>query len=123
MLPHRPSKLLRNLGIEFWLPLPLVGVLFWAGSGWLSDRQLHRLSKTEPLQLTNASQSTRGITAIAINIESNSSIVTVVTTSSRLKTFTLKLPITQKAEIKTVISQILGLSESEVESLIQHTRP
>jgi hypothetical protein len=35
-----PLKGLINLGIWFWLSLPLLGILLWVGSGWLTNQQL-----------------------------------------------------------------------------------
>jgi hypothetical protein len=43
-------KGLRKLGI--WTALPLLGGLFWLGSGWFSDRQLRQSKPSvESIQL------------------------------------------------------------------------
>ncbi|MGL5197050.1 MAG: hypothetical protein ACRC8Y_25965, partial [Chroococcales cyanobacterium] len=50
-------KLLQSLGLEFWLPIPLVGVIFWGGSSWTADRVLsNNYSIDHPLQ-SNTHQS------------------------------------------------------------------
>ncbi|NJQ98373.1 MAG: hypothetical protein HC784_13815, partial [Hydrococcus sp. CSU_1_8] len=38
-------QFLGSLGLEFWLPLPLLGLGFWAMSGWVADRDLSRPSQ------------------------------------------------------------------------------
>ena len=37
--PQWPQSL-HSLGLEFWLPLPLLGLVFWIGGGLVTDRML-----------------------------------------------------------------------------------
>lgn len=40
MLQPRWLQVLYRLGLEFWLPLPLLGLGFWTGGGLVSDQVL-----------------------------------------------------------------------------------
>lgn len=42
MFRPRWLQSIRSLGLEFWLPLPLLGLFFWVGGGLLTDRMLSR---------------------------------------------------------------------------------
>ncbi|MCJ8280156.1 MAG: hypothetical protein MJK14_09655 [Rivularia sp. ALOHA_DT_140] len=33
-------KFIKSLGIEFWLPLPILGLSFWFVGGWLTEHAL-----------------------------------------------------------------------------------
>jgi uncharacterized protein YdgA (DUF945 family) len=35
-----PLRGLLSLGVWFWLSLPLMGAIFWIGSGWFTEQQL-----------------------------------------------------------------------------------
>ena len=42
MRHSRWLRSIKSLGLELWLPLPLLGVLFWVGGGLLTDYLLSR---------------------------------------------------------------------------------
>lgn len=115
-------SLLNSLGLEFWLPLPIVGLLFWAGSGWISDRQLQTsIEKPETVQFNPLpkKQYVGSITAITIKTGTRSSTVIVNTTSAALQTFTLEVPAIDHDRVEIAVSQALGLSIAEVRALSQ----
>lgn len=119
---RRSWALLRSLGLEFWLPLPIVGLLFWAVSGWISDRQLRSsIDKPESVQFNPLPKKQYAgiITAITIKTGSQSTTVIVNTTSPTLQTFTLKIPTANREQVELVIAQTLGLSIAEVRALSQ----
>jgi len=61
---------LYSLGLEFWLPLPLLGLAFWWGGGLLTDRMLSR--SYDPMIQLQADTQMEGQppkTVISINVE------------------------------------------------------
>ncbi|MEO1559033.1 MAG: hypothetical protein AAFS12_05150, partial [Cyanobacteria bacterium J06632_19] len=62
-------KFLKSLGIEFWLPLPLLGLSFWFVGGWLTEKTLNSSYNNNALQL-QASQANYayGIASIKVDI-------------------------------------------------------
>ncbi|NJP08369.1 MAG: hypothetical protein HC866_01935 [Leptolyngbyaceae cyanobacterium RU_5_1] len=40
-------KGLASLGLEFWLPLPLLGLLCWMGGNWVAEWAMGRPQTTE----------------------------------------------------------------------------
>lgn len=52
MIQPRWFQVMRSLGLEFWLPLPLLGLAFWIGSGFVMDAMLRRAdTSTKYLQV------------------------------------------------------------------------
>lgn len=50
MLQPRWLQVLYRLGLEFWLPLPLLGLGFWTGGGLVSDQVLSHSNPAAQLQ-------------------------------------------------------------------------
>ena len=123
MLPLRWFKVLRALGLEFWLPLPLLALGFWAGSGFLLDWILSRSYQTGQYLQPNTQptrQSPRTVVAIKAKIDKvdRVSLVTVKTDNSPLKELKFQFPLTEFSDIEAAISKELGLSSEEVRKLI-----
>lgn len=58
MLPPQFLQALYNLGLEFWLPLPLLGFGFWVGGSLLTDAMLSQPSQPRlQLQLSTPTPS------------------------------------------------------------------
>lgn len=126
MLFSRWFQVLRSLGLEFWLPLPLLGLMFWLSSGFVMDRVLQRSTgSVKYLQADTRKQSARTVLPIvsitaAIDPQQGRSNVRIETTNSALKALTFEFPVTDPDQVETAISQELGLPPERVKSLIRY---
>ncbi|WP_041237976.1 hypothetical protein [Gloeothece citriformis] len=127
MTKPRLLQFLIKLGLEFWLPLPLIGLIFFVGTGWLTDQVLSYTYKTN-IQLNAESQhqihfstslAVMSIEAI-INPSEKLTEVDVYTADSVLKQMEFEFPFTEFEEIETAIAQVLGLSQTAVKQLIRY---
>ncbi len=110
MLQSRWFKILRSLGLEFWLPLPLLGLAFWLGCGFVMDGVLNRSHQTMrylkvDAQLTK--QPNRTVLAITpqINKRQGISRVKVQTDSPVLKELEFEFMVTDLSQLEVSISQ------------------
>lgn len=125
MLQARWFQILRALGLEFWLLLPLLGFAFWAGSGFVTDKLLNRSFKTDKYlraDIQLAKKAPKTILSIQAEIHTNQgfSLVTVKTGNSTLKELKFEFPFTELSKVKMAISQELGLSQEDVKRLVRY---
>ncbi|MFN6572644.1 hypothetical protein [Dendronalium sp. ChiSLP03b] len=123
MLKSRWFQILCSLGLEFWLPLPLLGLAFWVGSGFLMDGILSRTHQTTKYlkvdsQLVQPNKTVASIEA-EINEYQGISRVKVKTNSSVLKELKFEFAITEFNQLEAAISQELGLPIEEIRKLMQ----
>ncbi|OUL21002.1 hypothetical protein [Nostoc sp. 106C] len=125
MLQSRWFKILHSLGLEFWLPLPLLGLAFWLGCGFLMDAMLTRSHQTirylkVDTQLTK--QPNRTVLSIQpeINKRLGISRVKVKTDSPVVKELQFEFFVTDLTQLEAAISQELGLPVEDVRKLMQH---
>ncbi|BAY09264.1 hypothetical protein [Calothrix sp. NIES-2098] len=125
MLQSRWFKILRSLGLEFWLPLPLLGLAFWLGCGFVMDGVLTRSHQTMrylkvDAQLTK--QPNRTVLSIQpeINKRLGISRVKVKTDSPVVKELQFEFFVTDLTQLEAAISQELGLPVEDVRKLMQH---
>jgi hypothetical protein len=115
---------LGSLGLEFWLPLPLVGLGFWLIIRLVSDQNLYLTYHSDrELQITQSEQpASDRILSIKIVIDrnSNSSQVRVKQATSVFQKQEFKLSITQFDRLETAIAQKLNLSVEQVRQLIRY---
>ncbi|MBD2434521.1 MULTISPECIES: hypothetical protein [Fischerella] len=116
---------LRTLGFVFWSSLPLIGLLFWLGSGLVGDQILSRAySHKKYLQADTqlARQIMKKIVAIEVKVlqEEGISLVNVKTNHSPLKTMTFEFPITEPDQLEANLSRELGLSRERVTELTRY---
>ncbi len=125
MPTSRWFQILRSLGLEFWLPLPLLGLAFWVGSGFVMDGVLTRSNQTTKylkVDFQSAKQPSRTVLSIKSEINKRQGIsrVKVKTDSSVLKQLEFEFPITNLNQLEAAISQELGLPVEDVKKLMQN---
>ena len=122
---HRVLQALNSLGLGIWLPLPLLGLLFWIGGGVMTDYLLSRsYAAKEQFQADNdlLGRSVKVVQSIQIQINRNRNLsrVKVKTASSALKEMEFEFPTTQPRRVEALVAQELGLSADEVRQLVQY---
>lgn len=126
MLLARWFQVLRSLGLEFWLPLPLLGLMFWLSSGFVMDRVLQRSTgPVKYLQAETRKQSARAVLSVVsitaeIDQQQGRSSVSIETTNSALRALRFEFLVTEPDQIEAAISQELGLPLDQVKSLIRY---
>jgi uncharacterized protein YneF (UPF0154 family) len=116
---------LKSLGLEFWLPLPLLGLVFWIGGGLVTDRILSRSYYTKDQLKVNPPLQRQPVKVVlAIKVEINYSRgfsrVKVKTANSALKQLEFEFPLTETLAIEAAISRELGLSSEQVRELVHY---
>lgn len=125
MVRPRWFQTLSSLGLEFWLPLPLLGLVFWVGGGLLTDRMLSRsYDPAFPLQADTQLERQPSKTVLSIKVEINKpqafSNVKVKIANSALKELEFEFPVTEFNQVEAAISQELGLSPKHVRKLVRY---
>lgn len=125
MLQSRWFQILRSLGLEFWLPLPLLGLAFWLGCGFVMDGVLTRSYQTMryiKVDAQSAKQPNRTILLIQAEINKRLGIsrVKVKTDSPVVKELEFKILVTDLSQLEAAISQELGLPVEDVRKLMQN---
>jgi hypothetical protein len=123
----RPQWLqgLYSLGLEFWLPLPLLGLVFWVGGGLVTQQMLSRSYNPKAyLQADMQLQRQRSRTVVLIKVEIRKergfSKVKVKAANSALKELEFEFPVTEFSQIEVAIGQELGLSTDHVRKLVRY---
>lgn len=123
MIRPRWLQGLSSLGLEFWLPLPLLGLVFWVGSGLVTQQMLnHSYNPKAYLQADMQLQRTRTVVLIKVEINKDQGLakVKVKTANSALKELEFEFPTTQFSQIEAAIGQELGLSTEYVRKLVRY---
>lgn len=118
-------NVLNSLGLELWLPLPLLGLTFWLGSGLVTDRVLSRPYSTAAQLQTKEQlpvQIRFNVLAIEAEIkpEEGFTKVEVETTNSAIKELKFEFPVTELSQAEAAIAQELKLSPEKVRGLIRY---
>jgi hypothetical protein len=112
----------KRLGLEFWLPLPLVAALFWLGGEVINQRLLsyaynpnHYLQTDVPPKV----QFSASVLAIEVEIKQKMKFtkVMVKTTRSPLKTLEFEFPLAEVTELEAAIASELSLPVETVRQL------
>ncbi|MEH2244209.1 hypothetical protein [Nostoc sp.] len=116
---------LRGLGLEFWLPLPLVAVVFWLGCSFLAAQQLSQSYSTETkLQSDTQLEARVSVNVLLINAAVNRTQkitqVEVKTADPILKRLELELPTIEFSQIEATIAEELGLPREDVRKLVRY---
>ncbi|MGB6299659.1 MAG: hypothetical protein WBF90_26265 [Rivularia sp. (in: cyanobacteria)] len=122
-------KFLKSLGIEFWLPLPLLGLSFWFVGGWLTENTLNRMRNDDAVNLqATQPDSDYGIVSIKVEIypAKGFSLVTVKKAISK-RTITdtkseIYLDKTDILSVEAEISNQLGMSREKVRKIMRYRR-
>lgn len=125
MVSPRWLQALYSLGLEFWLPLPLLGFAFWFGGGLVTDQVLSRTYGTAA-QLSAATQLevhlSVNVVIIKAEIDKKQGFtkVEVKTTDSVLKKLEYQFQVTEFSMVEAMIAQELGLSRENVRKLVRY---
>jgi cell division protein FtsX len=116
---------LRPLLLEFWLPLPLLGIIFWLGGNFVTSQVLSRpYSTVSKLQADTQQEVQLSVTVLVIKAEIERSEgvtqVEVKTADPQLKKLEFEFPVTQVSQLETAIAQKLGLSREDVKKLVRY---
>jgi hypothetical protein len=123
-LPHW-LKTLRSLWLEFWLPLPVLGILFWLGGNMVTNQVLSRPYTTvSKLQADTQQEVKLFVTVLLIKaeIDKNEGLtrVTVKTTDPELKKLEFEFLVTEASQVEALIAQKLGLYPTDVRRLVRY---
>lgn len=121
----RPLQTLKSLGLEFLIPLPVLGLVFWVGAGLVTDRVMSRSYTTKIQHRTTTQLKGRPaevVLSIKVEIKYNQgfSQVRVKTANSALKKLEFEFPFTEVNQIEVAISRELGLSSKSVRQLVHY---
>ncbi|PSB12703.1 hypothetical protein C7B62_01060 [Pleurocapsa sp. CCALA 161] len=117
-------RFLGSLGVEFWLPLPLIGLVFWLIIQFITAQNL-RLSNYSDRKLeVNQNQPSPSGQILSIKVkvdrQSNSSQVQVQQATSAIQKQEFKIPITESDQLEMAIAKKLNLSVEQVRELIYY---
>ena len=117
-------QLLRSLGLEFWLPLPLLGFAFWVVSGLVTDHSLKLANDSvESVKITpDKAQLSTKILFIKVTVDRDRHISQVkVKKATRVyQQQEFELATTELEQIETAVSQKLGLPLPQVRQLLRY---
>lgn len=118
-------KGLASLGLEFWLPLPLLGLLFWLGGNWVAEWAMSRPQTTQiKLEANQQMQAQIPVAIVAIEAEIHRSRgfskVAVKTANTALKKLEYEFRVLEFGQVETAIARELGLPQAAVRSRIQY---
>jgi predicted transcriptional regulator len=113
------------LGLEFWLPLPVLAILFWLGCSLITTQVLSRPYSTQEKLQADTQLEVRVLVNIAaikavINPTEATTQVEVTTAESSLRKLEFEFPVTDFAQVETTIAQELGLSTQDVRRLVRY---
>ena len=119
------KRWLQGLGLEFWLPLPLVAIVFWLGCNFLAAQELSRpYSTKKKLQSDTQLEARVSVNVLLINAVVNRTKritqVEVETADPILKRLELELPTIEFSQIEATIAQELGLPRKDVRKLVRY---
>jgi hypothetical protein len=125
MASPRWLQALRPLWLEFWLPLPLLGILFWLGGNFLTSKVLSRPYSTVSKLQADTQQEVQlslNVLTIKAQIETSQGItqVDVKTVDPELKALKFEFLVTEVSQVEEAIAQKLGLSREEVKKLVRY---
>lgn len=120
-------KNLEILGLEFWLPLPLIGGLFWVTTAWSTETILKSSPNISgPVQADTLPEVEIALKVKLISIEvkifkeRGFTTVDVDVSDSTLKELEFDFPVTDLAEVETEIARTLNLSPEEIRTLVRY---
>ncbi|HAX77852.1 MAG TPA: hypothetical protein DCY88_18935 [Cyanobacteria bacterium UBA11372] len=125
MFRHRWLYLLHSFGLEFWLPLPFLGVLFWFGGNLMTEHVLSRPYTTvNQLQADTQLEVKLSLTVVLIQAVINKTegvtFVAVKTTDSTLKKLEYEFGVTEVSEVESAIAQELNMSIEQTRKLVRY---
>ncbi|MGB3755508.1 MAG: hypothetical protein WBA07_03945 [Rivularia sp. (in: cyanobacteria)] len=117
-------KFLKSLGIEFWLPLPLLALSFWFVGGWLTEKTLSSYNNDVVKLQATQPEYQYGIASIKVEIYPKKGISLVrikklsrTYSESRMVLKTIDIPL-----VETAIGAELGMSREKVRKMMRYRR-
>ncbi len=124
MYRKRLLQFLASMGLEFWLPLPLLGLSFWVVSDLVTSERMsqHSLTYHELKIPQNTSPNLDRILSIRVIVDRSRgiSLVKIKQAKQAYVVSDLKLTTTEIAQIEVAIASQLGLSLSEFRRLVRY---
>ncbi|MEM7726141.1 MAG: hypothetical protein AAF208_07170 [Cyanobacteria bacterium P01_A01_bin.45] len=116
MLKFKQLQFLKYLGIDFWLPLPVLGLLFWLAAN-LATQHIFKHSANVFIQpqeirtVANYTNPDRQIFSIKVKVfrELGFCRVYIKKTTEKIERSQFQLPTTDLSRVKFTISQKLNL--------------
>lgn len=110
------------LRLEFWLPLPLVGLAFWLVSGLITEHNLTQSDRQiEPMVIApERAKPATNIISIEVRVNRNISQVRVKRATQEYKYHKFELNTTDLSQVETAVSQKLDLSPQQVRQLLRY---
>ncbi|MGB3637017.1 MAG: hypothetical protein WBA39_05425 [Rivularia sp. (in: cyanobacteria)] len=115
-------KFLKSLGIEFWLPLPLLGLSFWFVGGWLTEKTLTSYNNDAVKLQASQPDYRYGIASIKVEIYPNKGI-SLVKINKLSRTYTESRMVLRTTDIPLVEAAIgaeLGMSREKVRKMMRY---
>jgi hypothetical protein len=113
------------LGLEFWLPLPLIGASIWFGGKSVANQMLsYKYDTKSYLEANNQVKVNLSVAVLAIKAEIKQQAgftkVSIKTADSAIKNLELELPTTDIPAIEAGITQELGLDLTTVKRITRY---
>ncbi|HEY9877795.1 MAG TPA: hypothetical protein V6D29_05030 [Leptolyngbyaceae cyanobacterium] len=111
---HRSLQFLHRSGWEFWLPLPLIAVLFWTAGNFVTEKGLNQSSDSaNRLQADLQTEGQLAVNVIMVNAEidpaRNTTKVVIRINDARQKNKTYEVPSTQVDQVEKFIAEDLNV--------------
>jgi predicted phage tail protein len=118
-------RLLLSLGLEFWLPLPIIGASIWLGGKTVANQMLSYEYDTKSyLEANNQIKVQFSVAVLAIKAEIKQqggfTKVSIKTADSAIKNLELELPTTDIATIEAGIAEELGLDLTTIKRITRY---
>lgn len=118
-------QLLHRLGWEFWLPLPLIAVIFGLIGNCIAVQVLNRpYNSIDRLQADRQLDTKLSMMVLAINAEIDRrrgvTQVSIRATNATVKTLQYEFSITQAEQVEIAIAREFGISVKDVRKLISY---
>lgn len=127
MSKSRLYSWLSKLRLEFWLPLPLIGLAFGIGTVWIDKQVLSQIyDRTAQLRPEARLQvkTTLSFDVVSIDAEIDRrekyTEVTIKTNDYILKELEYKFPVTKYQDVERAIAQVLNIQPEAVRKLIRY---
>ena len=121
------KRTLEQLGLEFWLPLPLIAAGIWFGTNWLNLQVMGKTYEpTMPLMAQAQTQITLSLSLTVASMdaevdrEQGQAEVTIQTLDSALQELEFDYPFVEFADIEAALSQDLSVSPEVVREMIRY---
>jgi hypothetical protein len=117
-------RFLGSLGVEFWLPLPLIGLFFWLIIQFVTAQSLSLSSYSDrQLEVSQNQPSPSGqilSIKVIVDLQSNSSQIQVQQATNVIQKQEFNIPTVELNLLEKAIAKKLNLSVEQVRELIYY---